>query len=248
MNDQELDLALGAMGRTRTHIDVPTALRERVAAVPATTPRRRRWLPRVASWPRPIFSAARFIVAAAIVVLFGGLVVAGMLTTQTNEGAPAAATDVDVAAPVWVTGAVWLARCSGMISTSEAGVTHERGYVCSPQSWTTSDPRLKGFAKLTWNADVYESDEGPISLSAGTYDVRSESGGWLCHYTDGVAHGSGEASTLDSEQTLTCAGDGANEGLSAMLILDWSKGLPSVPLSGLIFTGEAPPLPELSVE
>ena len=147
----------------------------------------------------------------------------------------------------WVTGTLGLHPCSGMTATREAGVTHERGYVCG-QTWTTSDPRLTGSATLTFNADVYESDEGTISLSAGTYDVRGESGGWLCDYADGVAHGSGLFATMDSVSTITCAGDGANEGLSAILMLDWTNGPPNIPLTGLVFTGEAPPLPDLSAE
>jgi len=165
--------------------------------------------------------------------------------TDVEVAVPEAATDVEVGAPVWVSGTVMLARCSGMTSTTEAGVKHERGYVCGPQTWTTSDPRLTGTGTLTWNADVYELGDATVSLSAGTYDVRSESGGWLCHYADGVAHGSGTTSTLDNEPTLTCAGDGANDGLSAMLMLDWTNGPPSLPLTGLIFADAAPPLPEV---
>ena len=53
---------------------------------------------------------------------------------------------------------------------------------------------------------------------------------------------------MDSEPTLTCAGDGANEGLSAMLMLDWTSGPPNLPLTGLIFAGDAPPLPATTAE
>lgn len=170
----------------------------------------------------------------------------GMATDA--EDASKTIAGAEIAGPAWVTGTVTLARCSGMTSISQDDVQHERGYVCGPQTWATSDPRLTGSATLTWNADVYESAEGTISLSAGTYDVRSDSGGWLCHYTDGVAHGSGMFSVMDSEPTLTCAGDGANEGLSAMLMLDWTSGPPNLPLTGLIFAGDAPPLPATTAE
>ena len=53
---------------------------------------------------------------------------------------------------------------------------------------------------------------------------------------------------MDNGPTITCAGDGANEGLSAILMLDWTNGPPTIPLTGLVFTGEAPPLPDLSAE
>ena len=45
---------------------------------------------------------------------------------------------------------------------------------------------------------------------------------------------------------LTCVGNGDNDGLTAILIVDWSAGLTK--FEGLIFPGEVTPLPELSAE
>jgi hypothetical protein len=93
MNDHELDIALGAIGRRRTDVAVPPALRERVAMVPSATPRRHGWLPRIARWPRPLFSTAKFVLAAAIVALFGGLVLLGILAgPEADRSAPATTT------------------------------------------------------------------------------------------------------------------------------------------------------------
>ncbi len=61
----------------------------------------------------------------------------------------------------------------------------------------------------------------------------------------GISHGSGLHADADNDETLTCVGDGAYDGLTAILFLDWTNTPRSpVPLAGLIFSGEAPPLPE----
>lgn len=54
--------------------------------VPASTPVRRRWLSRFPTWRyQSIVSATNFIVAGAIVALFGGFLMAGALTQQQGE-------------------------------------------------------------------------------------------------------------------------------------------------------------------
>jgi|GEM_PF-2354849 len=94
MKDHELDLALGAMGRDRTAVAEPPTLRERVTAIPFTTSRRRGWLPHFDTGRYTMFSAVKFIAAAVIVALFGGFLLAGILTTpQGDELAPAAVTE-----------------------------------------------------------------------------------------------------------------------------------------------------------
>jgi hypothetical protein len=93
MNDHELDIALGVIGRRRTDVAVPPALRERVAMVPSATPHRHGWRPRIARWPRPLFSTAKFVLAATIVALFGGLVLLGILAgPEADRSAPATMT------------------------------------------------------------------------------------------------------------------------------------------------------------
>jgi streptogramin lyase len=93
MNDRDLDLALGAIGRRRTDVAVPPVLHERVAMVPSVTPHRRHWLPQFSGWPRPLFSTAKFVLAAAIVALFGGFLLAGILADpEAERSAPATTT------------------------------------------------------------------------------------------------------------------------------------------------------------
>ena len=93
MNEHELDLTLGAIGVSRTRVSATPALRERVRAVPLTTRQRRSWRSRVDDLRlQSMFSATKFVVAAAIVALFGGFLVAGVLTQRGEEAVPAAAT------------------------------------------------------------------------------------------------------------------------------------------------------------
>ena len=94
MNDHELDLALQAMGRDRTAVADPPTLRERVARIPLTARRRHRWLPHFTRGEFSMFSALKLVAATAIVALFGGFLLSGILTTQQSDvGIPAAATE-----------------------------------------------------------------------------------------------------------------------------------------------------------
>jgi len=98
MNDHELDLALADMGVRHANVQVPAALRQRVSQVPATTSPHRGFLPHITGRLQSMFSATKFVVAGAIVALFGGFLVAGFLTTQPSDdrlpavGASASAT------------------------------------------------------------------------------------------------------------------------------------------------------------
>lgn len=173
----------------------------------------------------------------------------GLLAGSAVGVAAQAEEAADPMAPAWVTGTLALgSSCSGpTASTPQADVEPEREHHrCSNQTWTTSDPRLTGTSTSTWDADVYVLDEAIVSVVAGTYELRNESGGWLCHHRDGLSFGMGRYATGANEETVTCIGDSAYDGLTAIVSLDWSNSPPSsVPLAGLIFPGEAPPLPEL---
>jgi hypothetical protein len=208
--------------------------------------------PTVLGRTQSMFSPVKAITAGALVFAIGGAFLIAQPFGQQESTVPAAETEAVPA--TWVTGTIALgASCSGptastpSASTSEADVQPEREHHrCSTQTWTTSDPRLTGTSTSTWDADVYVLDEAIISVVAGTYELQNESGGWLCHYRDDLANGMGRYAVLATDQTVTCVGDDAYDGLTAILSLDWSNSPPSdVPLAGLIFPGEAPPLPEL---
>jgi hypothetical protein len=195
-----------------------------------------------------MFSPAKAITAAALVFGIGGVLLIAQPFDQ-GGSVPGAEADADPVAPVWVTGTVGLASsCSGpTASAPEPSVQPEREHHrCGPQRWSTSDPRLTGTATDTWDMDVYVTDQAIYSVRAGTYEVHNESGTWLCHYRDGLSYGMGRYAVGANDETLTCTGDDAYEGLTAILFLDWTDSPPNdVPLAGLIFSGEPPPLPEL---
>jgi len=189
-----------------------------------------------------MLSPAKAITAGALVFAIGGV----MLVAQPfdRQGiVPGAAIDAE---PVWVTGTLHFApTCTGptLASPAPEGVRQERYYVCQPMTWTISDPRLSGTAAATWNADVYTLDHGVKAVITEAIYVTNESGGWVCR-SNGLQHNDGGYATgqvWENEETLMCVGEGEYVGLSAILVL----GNPEGPdLVGMIFPGDAPPLPE----
>ena len=94
MNDDDLGLALERLVTERKRIGPSPALQQAVWAIPATSPPERRWLPRIDTEGFSMFSAVKFIAAAVIVVLFGGFLFTGILSTQQgDEALPAAVTE-----------------------------------------------------------------------------------------------------------------------------------------------------------
>lgn len=89
MNEQELDLTLGAIVQSRTQVTAPPILRQHVRAVTFQTPEQRSWLLRPTTWMfRSTFSATRFVIAGAIVALLGGFLLAGVLTQPSEDRLP----------------------------------------------------------------------------------------------------------------------------------------------------------------
>ena len=154
----------------------------------------------------------------------------------------------DPSAPAWVTGSLTTPGTSGCTTTTtlvdDVVAVRER-HSCAPQTWTTDDPRLTGTSTWTWTNDVYALDEATVSVSAGTLDLRSDAGGWLCDYADQLFDGTGRRASPINENTLTCVGNGDYDGHTAILAIDWDQRPMTV--YGFIFPGEAPPLPELEV-
>ena len=181
---------------------------------------------------RKVFSVP----SAALIACLLTAVAAGVVAAQSPE--PAA----DPMAPAWVTGSITLApTCADPTIRVEGGVTEERGYRCEPQTWTLSDPRLSGTAASTWNADVYRLAGATVSVRSGAYDVQNEAGGWRCTFADDLAHGSGLFAASVNAETVTCAGSGSYEGLTAILAIDTTTT--PFPVIGIIMAGEAPPIP-----
>ena len=93
MNDNELNAVLDVIHADLRSLPAPQVLHERVQNIPSTIRPHRDWLPRnFTGTIQPMFSATKFVVAAVIVALFGGFLLAGVLTTQDDQTVPAAVT------------------------------------------------------------------------------------------------------------------------------------------------------------
>jgi hypothetical protein len=146
-------------------------------------------------------------------------------------------------ASTWITGNVQPApSCTDPDLEIDGDVRRERNGECSPQTWTSSDPRLTGEVSWRWNVDTYQSDEGSISVAMDAAYLRNDGGGWACSSGGDLVDGSG-MSVAGTTSTMTCVGDGGYAGLSAVLVLEDAGGFSS-DIVGLIFSGDLPPLPE----
>ena len=156
---------------------------------------------------------------------------------------------VEAGTPAIVSGQISLAASCQQPKPEQVGdVRQEYGYRCAPQRWDFADPRLNGSAASEWNADVYRIDGRVYSVTSGGYEVDNETGGWSCVSPASVVGGAGlftdGLSAVSALERLTCVGRGDNEGLTAILELDWTDWDP-VTVNGVILTGDVPPLPEV---
>ena len=190
-----------------------------------------------------MFSPTKAITAGALVFAVGGVIlIAQPFERQGNV--PGAQTEV--IAPTWVTGDIQPApSCSNGDIEVDGDVRRSRNVECSPQTWTSSDPRLTGDVSRRWNFDTYQTDEGSFSVGMDAAYLRHEGGGWVCSasYLEKGSGMSAEAVTEVGVWTHTCTGDGGYEGLSAILVAEESEGF-SEKFVALIFSGDLPPLPE----
>ena len=93
MNEHEFERAFRAWSRAQAAEPASSTLRDRVLDVPLTTRLGRgRWAWIEVGRFGSVFSATRFVVAGAIVALFGGFLLAGLLTQPSDDMAPAAVT------------------------------------------------------------------------------------------------------------------------------------------------------------
>ena len=93
MNEHEFERAFRAWSQAEAAEPASATLRVRVLDVPLTTRQGRgRWAWIEVGRFGSVFSATRFVVAGAIVALFGGFLLAGLLTQPSDDMAPAAVT------------------------------------------------------------------------------------------------------------------------------------------------------------
>ena len=96
------------------------------------------------------------------------------------------------------------------------------------------DDRLDGAGSARYNSSKYPF---PVEVSTGIYDFANEDGRWV-----GTYHAFVEPTMGIDRDTVILTGEGAYDGLSAYLLIDWSS-LPAE-FIGAIFPGEMPPYPD----
>jgi len=95
------------------------------------------------------------------------------------------------------------------------------------------DDRLDGTGSARYNSSKYPY---PLEVLAGIYDFKNEDGRWVGTYTCFV-----EPTLGIDRDTVILRGEGAYEGLSAYLLIDWAGS--SGDFIGAIFPGEMPTVP-----
>ena len=196
--------------------------------------------PTIIGRTQSMLSPVKAITAGALVFALGGVLLIAQPFDQRSSVPGAESVDV---APTWVTGDILAAlSCSADPDVMDGDVRRSRNVECNPQAWTSSDSRLTGRVARRWNDDVYQTDEGSISVSMGAAFLRNEGGGWVCSDSS-LLRGFGKSSEAVTGTTFTCIGDGGYEGLSAILVSEYTVGF-AEEFVGLIFSGDFPPLPE----
>lgn len=174
-----------------------------------------------------------------------GITLAMGLAAGAAVGVAAQAEPEDPMAPAWVTGSIaWATSCQSPETTSDEDKTSERGHRCEGRTVTSDDPRLSGTSVIVWNKDIHVVD-GPLrGIRSVVEDIRGDGRGWMCHAA-AVLDGGADffASSIQGSELTTCVGDGANEGLTALLVVTSTNQADG--FEGLIFPGELPPLPSL---
>jgi hypothetical protein len=197
--------------------------------------------PTVLGRTQSMFSPVKAITAGALIFAIGS---AFAIAQPFGQQPTVPGAETEAIAPAWVTGDIRAANvpCTADPVVMEGDVSRGRNIECNPQTWTSSDPRLTGQVSRRWSEDTFPTDEGPISVSMGAAYLRNDGGGWVCSDTS-LLKGSGKSSESVTETTFICIGDGGYEGLSALLVSEFTLGF-SEEFVGLIFSGDFPPLPE----
>jgi hypothetical protein len=181
-----------------------------------------------------MLSPVKAITAGALVFAIGSALLIAQPSGQQGSVPTAEGDAVD---PTWITGHVQPApSCSEPPPVADGAVLRSRDVECSPQTWTSSDPRLAGAVSRRWNVDTYQ---GSASVARDAAYLRNEGGSWACLGISLAKYAVDVADPL----TLDCVGEGGYAGLSAILVLVDAGGYDE-DIVGFVFSGDLPPVPE----
>lgn len=167
----------------------------------------------------------------------GAVLVLATVLVPTEVGRTDAAASGDVTR---VTGAVTFPiEGSGGAGTFDDHALQWRGVdVCALLS--TNDARLTGDVLLNWNSDVFLPDyirETSGAIATAAVVVRNDGGSW-----EGVWRGLTYPDRAGGQHHILLTGSGPYEGHAALLYLTVVEA--ELLVDGLVFPGEAPPVPE----
>ena len=161
-----------------------------------------------------MFSATKFVFAGAIVALFGGFLLAGVLPSEPTEPQPPAAATESAQPASSTTGPA--SEFTGRVNyrgTSPAGDRHEY------RVWEMSDPRLEGDWVQATTDTTIPLESGPAArVWHASFRVENEEGAWQEVPNLGLVYPDETSST----RTSLRIGEGAYEGLTA--IVEFSRG------------------------
>jgi hypothetical protein len=174
-----------------------------------------------------------FLFGTSLVLLSGG--VAGLVVARSEA--------LDTATgPAYVTGTVVSeARLSNGRWTEDEAMAHVRGW-----SWSgrvaSDDPRLVGHLTYESNWDWFKPEME--QLESGTWRLTEEGAEVWRGRSTKVASDAGPL----HHDTVLLAGVGANDGLTAYLLVDFRPYPKPAPFESVIVPGEMPPFPDLPAE
>ena len=248
MNERDLDARLRAKYRSRSTTAAPPTLARRVLAIPATSPQRRGWLPRLSfGGTQPMFSVTKM-AASVVVIALSGAVIGGVIADRPSEGPISGAeaptrdmTSHPVSGTIAGVPSTPAAKDVEFTSSSDQGGVTWRD-VRDEVVWDASDVRLTGDARYVENGAQHRSTWTGVRSTA--WVLENEAGTWT---------GTGPAfDTFEGGSgfvMLTGAGD--YEGLMAYIALgpeldpDVEDGSEVRGFEGVIFQGDIPAQPEI---
>ena len=119
-------------------------------------------------------------------------------------------------------------------TSGQVGDRYVREGVGHSYRFEGSDPRLDGAA--IWIGHGYRFPTEPMfEVQSSTWEVTNDQGGWTGSSSAIIGNGLGDT------DTVVLTGHGAYAGLTAYLVMTWSRS--GANYRGAIFPGEMPPLP-----
>jgi hypothetical protein len=187
---------------------------------------------RASRLPTPWTVILLMLVGAIVLALLGVLTMAVAAQDEDDDGDEAFTA-------TYVTGEIIQTQGTGDAEYwEEDGVEHTRGML-NEQTIEWSDARLPSRLLIAYNLASHNPDAGAIAAS---YRLEDDlDGAWV-----GIGHGfqgyPDGASPMAAVGLMTLTGEGAYEGLSAMIANKLEDGASA--LEGYIFEGALPPIPD----